>query len=305
VPRAGVESAGSAIAELANIVRALDFRLNTHRVARYEFVGASRALIGYLTAGTPAMLADATARFTHVTQFLGSEIDRRRARQLVETLSSAVDSLTPDERNDVLALPGLRQWVEAALGTLAEETTRGRGVEVPESDRTDDRASLAAASADELQVLLAILRAIPRGLEHWSPGAERSAWAVSTERQVQSILWLALAPSLPALVWEENLQSVGSRRPRVDLALPTIGVVVEVKVIRRSADFSAVTEAISADAGLYTASDPTRRIVVFVWDQTRTSEHHATFRGGLMKFVGVLDVIVVSRPATMGTAESA
>jgi hypothetical protein len=138
----------------------------------------------------------------------------------------------------------------------------------------------------------------------WDQGKDAVAglrWPIERESQVQSLLWLALAPSVPGLKYEETLPSVGRTHPRVDLALPSLGLAIEVKFIRSDLDFGRVTQEIAADSSLYTSarSATYSRLIVFVWDDTRSSERHQQLEEGLMSFRGVTDAIIVSRPGRM------
>ncbi len=158
--------------------------------------------------------------------------------------------------------------------------------------------------------LLLALRGVPRAMKHWTfetkprtPRSEIAVWHVENEYHVQALLWTILAPIFPDLEDEENLPSVGHKRPRVDLAVPSIRTLIEVKYMRGGAqsDFAKVIDEVAADASLYlsttTAFD---KIIAFVWDDSAHSEQHHELQSGLEKINGIAAAVVVSRPGRMG-----
>ncbi|MBD9522791.1 hypothetical protein IB262_23120 [Ensifer sp. ENS02] len=165
------------------------------------------------------------------------------------------------------------------------------------------------ASPGFVDLLLAI-RGVPRAMKHWAfetkprtPRSEIAVWHVENEYHVQALLWTILAPIFPDLEDEENLPSVGHKRPRVDLAVPSIRTLIEVKYMRGGAqsDFAKVIDEVAADASLYLSTTKAfDKIVAFVWDDSAHSEQHHELQTGLEKIKGVEAAVVVSRPGRMG-----
>lgn len=157
--------------------------------------------------------------------------------------------------------------------------------------------------------LLLALRGVPRAMRHWifenaprTPRSKIATWHIENEYHVQALLWTILAPIFPDLEDEENLPSVGHKRPRVDLAVPSIRTLIEVKFMRggSQSDFAKVIEEVAADASLYLSSSiPYDCIVAFVWDDSAHSEQHHELQTGLERIKGVEAAIVVSRPGRM------
>jgi hypothetical protein len=147
-------------------------------------------------------------------------------------------------------------------------------------------------------------------MKHWAfetkprtPRSEIAVWHVENEYNVQALLWTILAPIFPDLEDEENLPSVGHKRPRVDLAVPSISTLIEVKYMRGGAqsDFAKVIDEVAADASLYLSTTKAfDKIVAFVWDDSAHSEQHHELQSGLEKIKGVEAAVVVSRPGRMG-----
>ena len=156
--------------------------------------------------------------------------------------------------------------------------------------------------------VVALLAAVPHALKRWPwehkartarAGVVPQRWDIQNEYHVQSLLWTILAPIFPDLVDEEYLRSIGHVHPRVDLAIPSLGLIIEVKFLREGIQsaFTGIINEVSADTGLY-LSKPSEftAIVAFVWDDARATNHHAELLRGLRDLRGVTDAVVVPRP---------
>jgi hypothetical protein len=197
---------------------------------------------------------------------------------------------------------------EAIMSLAAREVTMERAaVQLAAIHWLFRQAANAVPKRATVVDLVAILAAVPHALKRWPweakartrIGATPQKWDVQNEYHVQGLLWSILAPIFPDLEDEEYLQSLGHKHPRVDLAIPSLGVIVEVKFVRGGTPsaFAGAMEEVAADTGLYlSGSSPFTEIVAFIWDDSRSTEHHAEFVSGLRKLGGVRDAVVVSRP---------
>jgi hypothetical protein len=154
--------------------------------------------------------------------------------------------------------------------------------------------------------VLHVLQGMQRSFKRWSwelaPRTPRSAvarWEVENEYHVQNLLWAVLAPLFPDLNDEETLPPVGQKNPRVDLSIPSLGTVVEVKFMRTGTSFQNVIEEIAADASLYATDPRWTSLIPFVWDDTRRIEEHQKLAAGLKQLSMVVGAVVVSRPGKM------
>lgn len=154
--------------------------------------------------------------------------------------------------------------------------------------------------------ILYVLQGVQRSFRRWSwenaPRTPRSAvtrWEIENEYHVQNLLWAVLAPLFPDLNDEETLPPVGQKNPRVDLSIPSLGTVVEVKFMRAGASFQNVIEEIAADASLYATDPRWASLIPFVWDDTRRVEEHQKLVVGLKQLPMVVGAVVVSRPGKM------
>lgn len=162
--------------------------------------------------------------------------------------------------------------------------------------------------------LLGFLEHIPVGLKRWTwedagrtRGAEPVKWRVENEYHVQNLLYVLLAPVFNDIADEVYLQPVGQKTPRVDLVLPSLHTIIEVKYrkdIKKS--FQTLIGEIAEDASLYRADAKYKdvRIVSFLWDCTRATQEHAKFREGVLKINGINGCVVVSAPSTMNERPS-
>jgi hypothetical protein len=160
-----------------------------------------------------------------------------------------------------------------------------------------------------LDDLLGFLEHIPVGLKRWTwedagrtRGAEPVKWPVENEYHVQNLLYALLGPVFNDIADEVNLQPVGQKNPRIDLYLPSLHTVIEVKY-RKDAkkSFPALIGEVAEDASLYRADSTYKdaQIVSFLWDCTRATQEHAKFKEGVLKIDGINGCVVVSAPSTM------
>ncbi|MDR8013588.1 hypothetical protein L1F06_016655 [Ectopseudomonas hydrolytica] len=160
-----------------------------------------------------------------------------------------------------------------------------------------------------LDDLLGFLEHIPVGLKRWTwedtgrtRGADPVKWLVENEYHVQNLLYVLLGPIFNDIADEVNLQPVGQKNPRIDLYLPSLHTIIEVKY-RKDAkkSFPTLIGEIAEDASLYRADAKYEdaHIVSFLWDCTRATQEHAKFKEGVLKIDGINGCVVVSAPSTM------
>jgi hypothetical protein len=150
---------------------------------------------------------------------------------------------------------------------------------------------------------------VTRSMRRWSwddvPRTRNSVaarWDIGNEYHVQDMLWAILAPIFPDLDDEEWLKSLGQHRPRADLAIPSLELIVEVKFLRPGGKsmFSDVIQEVATDASTYLQDGSDyRHIIAFVWDDAARTEEHAELRQGLLRIRGVFAAIVLPRPSKM------
>lgn len=91
----------------------------------------------------------------------------------------------------------------------------------------------------------------------------------------------------------------------MDLTIPSLKLVIEVKFMRRGKSFADIQEEVGADNTLYGADPRWETLIPFVWDDSRRREYHATLIEGLRRMSMVPDAIIMSRPGKMERGEYA
>lgn len=170
-------------------------------------------------------------------------------------------------------------------------------------------ARLGRLEADDV---VRVLQGVVRSMRLWTwedrartPNSPRVQWDIENEYHVQNLLWAAMAPLFPDLDAEVYTTPVGQKTPRMDLTVPSMQLVVEVKFLRAGASFAKVVEEVAADASLYRADPRWRVLVPFVWDDSGRVEEHSKLVDGLRKLDMVHDAVVMPRPGKMERAGQA
>ncbi|AXN27663.2 hypothetical protein CP913_23270 [Pseudomonas aeruginosa] len=163
---------------------------------------------------------------------------------------------------------------------------------------------LRAPSLDDVGLLL---RRLPSGLRRWTwdeqkktPNSTAQKWAVENEYHFQNLLCAVLAPVLPDLRDEEWLASVGQKKPRADLVVPSLHLVIEVKYWRKSSTPQDLISQIGEDVSLYLKrGSPYRKVLPIIWDQGRRTEQYDLLIAGLSEIRDVVSPVVIAQPAFM------
>ena len=125
-------------------------------------------------------------------------------------------------------------------------------------------------------------------------------WPVTAEREVQDILWLMLRPVFEDLVDEETLPKLGHSTYRADFGIPSLGVLIEVKYVRKSSDFKEIEQQVLVDSVAYlNGITAYKEIVVFAYDESASVQEHDTTASALRGIDHVSDVVIVSRPSQL------
>jgi hypothetical protein len=155
--------------------------------------------------------------------------------------------------------------------------------------------------------LVAILEGTSRSLKRWPYGEKTlrsmpALWEIANEYNVQDMLWAVLAPLFPDLEDEESLPSLGPKHPRVDLGIPRLRTIIEVKFLRcdRQADRAQLIEEVAADASLYLSKTTDYDgIIAYFWDDAAQTDQHHEIKIGLEAISGIIAAVIIPRPAKM------
>lgn len=159
------------------------------------------------------------------------------------------------------------------------------------------------------QEIIKFLDSIPAGLKRWTwedaPRTRNSTavkWHVENEYHVQNLLYVMLGPIFPDVSDEVYTDPVGQKNPRLDLYLPSIDTVIEVKYRKdNKKSFQDLIGEVAEDASLYRADSKFKKskLIVFLWDHTRATQEHAKFKEGVMRIDGINGCVVVCSPSVM------
>jgi hypothetical protein len=151
-----------------------------------------------------------------------------------------------------------------------------------------------------VEQVFSVLSGVDAGLIRWPYGKNKNQyWEIENEYDVQSMLYFLLRPYLPELKEEEPLPSIGRKRPRVDLVVPSLRLSIEVKFLRKSESFNEMLGEVAEDKSLYLGPNSAySRMLVFLWDDSSRTEDHASFKRGVIE-LGLDGAVVVSRPSFM------
>lgn len=151
-----------------------------------------------------------------------------------------------------------------------------------------------------------VLEGVSRSLRRWTwetkPKTTNSSavcWEVQHEYHVQNLLYAILAPLFADLNDEETIPPVGQKNPRLDLTIPSIGTIVEVKFLRPGVAMQKMIDEIATDVGLYKTDPRWTSLIPFIWDDSARTEEHAKLVSGLLQMDMVIGAIVVPRPGKM------
>ena len=123
-------------------------------------------------------------------------------------------------------------------------------------------------------------------------------WPITSEREVQNIIWIMLRPVFDDLVDEETLRKRGHSTYRADFGIPSLGLLIEVKYARKATDFKAFEKEIYEDYAAYlTGNGPYRKMAVFIYDESGSVQEHGTTRNTLLDLPNITDVVIVCRPS--------
>lgn len=292
------------------------------RAARFEIDGVALlgVALGYRAAN--ADLVTSKWLFALLEQAIKVLADDTWQVSLVKC-AKAVLAATPDwSASDPVLTVSLR----AVLGqtcTKAEQNVAWLSV-LSDFDETDParRASLQGVfevctlALSRLPVhgagvpeLIAVLEGVAQSMSHWTyENSQRvknrnpQKWEIDNEYHVQNLLWTVLRPIFPDLVEEESLKKLGHTTPRLDLGVPSLHTIIEVKYMRKQGQrqLKKVTDEIAADRSLYLRNGTGyTSMIAFIWDECRQTESYKTLCNGLESLGGIEKVIILPRPAKM------
>ena len=167
--------------------------------------------------------------------------------------------------------------------------------------------SQSALGSFSLEDVSKLLKRVPAGFLRWTwdpkprtKGGTPRQWYIENEYHVQNLLYFLLAAVFADIREEEYTRSVGQKKPRVDLEIPSLKLVIEIKFWYHKDNPQKIIGEIAEDTSLYLAQgSPHEQMIAFIWDDSRRTEEHDLLKSGLKNLKGIFDVVIVSRPGRM------
>jgi hypothetical protein len=150
---------------------------------------------------------------------------------------------------------------------------------------------------DPLSLARSLCANFVSALERWPSGDAEKAWSIEGEVDVQRLLYFQFRSVFPSTVFEDPLPKEGVRSTRPDFGIRDLRLALEAKYIRRGGEFGAAQQQIESDASaFFPGSGLYDRMLVFVYDASRSLDRHAALRARLQQLPNVADAFVVSPP---------
>lgn len=171
---------------------------------------------------------------------------------------------------------------------------------------TDDLAAVAVPDAHQVARILAATQGSFRRWR-WESKPTRAntmpaRWLIDKEADIQALLLAILYPYFgDQLEDEQYLQGFGLRQGRFDFAITSLGLIVEVKVLRSSADINNLEGQIADDLSLYfKAGNPFESMIIYIYDDRDSPEpekYPAIGDALKRRSERIVDVVIVQRPS--------
>ncbi len=141
-------------------------------------------------------------------------------------------------------------------------------------------------------------------LSNFLPAMERwqKKWKIGDEYDLQAILWLILRTAFSDVRYEEYLPKRGRSGHRYDIGIPTLGLLIEAKYIYKADEFQKIVDEVGKDAAQITTQRAFTGFFVFVYDSSRSNQHHDWASRALLDTERVRGCVIVSAPSHLPSA---
>jgi hypothetical protein len=150
----------------------------------------------------------------------------------------------------------------------------------------------------------AVLRRFEAAMRRWRYDSKTETtqpvqWPINSETEVQDILWLILRSTFDDVVDEEPTRRLGHSYNLADFGIPSLGILIEVKYARSPGDLKKIEKEVAEDAVAYLRDKTYQKLIVFIYDESCSGQHHAMTAAALREIPNVEDVVIVSRPSQL------
>lgn len=157
--------------------------------------------------------------------------------------------------------------------------------------------------------VIVFLENLSIGLKRWTweeagrtKNSDGVKWDICNEYHVQNLLYVLLAPIFNDIEDEVYTEQIGQKTARIDLRIPSINLIIEVKYRKdKNKSFQALIGEMAEDRSLYRADSRFRNntFICFLWDNTLSTQEHAKFKEGVLKIEGIDGCVVINAPSFM------
>ena len=173
---------------------------------------------------------------------------------------------------------------------------------------TDEIAAVAVPNPTQVAQILAETQGSFRRWR-WEKKATRkntipARWLIDKESDVQAFLLAVLYPYFTGQLEDEQyLRGFGLRQGRFDFAISSLGLIVEVKVLRISRDINTIEAEVVDDLALYfKEGNPFKTMIVYIYDDRDRPEpeRYSMIQNALkQRSARIVDVVIVQRPSVI------
>ena len=210
-----------------------------------------------------------------------------------------IEKTTSSTLTEIFSIdPGQDEPIEAALKLAALEYMLKGAASI-------DFKSIA------IEDISVVLSKLDHALKRWTweqiprtgrRGAKAIKWEIENEYHLQNLLWIILSALFPNLDDEENLKSSGPTKPRADLCIRQLQLVIEAKFMRdgSQSEQTKLINELAADASLYCVpGSGYTKVIPVIWDNSRSNDHHSEMIQGIEAIPNIPRAFIVSRPGRM------
>lgn len=169
----------------------------------------------------------------------------------------------------VKALERLRADLAATGAAVPPPTSAAPSAEAPPRDDAP------------LARLFGVLDAFPSLVGYLKARRSEGLMVLDCEADVQDLLFLALKPHFPDMVYEEPTKKGAAGYSVGDFSVPSLKLVLEAKYVGSPQDAKAKADEIAEDIWKYTTQTDCQRIVFFIYDPHLCIADRPNYIGGL------------------------
>lgn len=175
----------------------------------------------------------------------------------------------------------LRGRVESASSAIERLRADLAGLGAGSLSEKPQPATQPSADFAPLQVLLNALDTFPTLVGYLQGRRKtREFLVLADEADVQDLLFVALKPIVPELVYEEPTKKGAAGYSVGDFSISSLKLILEVKYIKERSDVKAKADEIAEDIWKYMSQTDCQRIVFFVYDPNLLIPNRTSFVKG-------------------------